>query len=138
MGRNLDLVRRWYTDFDAGYIDPVVAIYAKNATLTVGAGDSAGVVPYGGHFVGTDQIRNYYAWRFSMRTVKGAAGIIRPFCGIAAGGFEQEFGPWVIIGGRITDTHTDTSPIYNGPFLHVWAFDSTGHVTSLSMFFAVP
>ncbi len=137
MGMNLDRVNKWYTDFDAAYLDPVVAIYAKNAILTVGAGDLGGVVPYGGHFVGTDQIRNYYAWRFSMRTV-AKTGMIRPFCGFTAGGLVQEFGPWVIIGGRIQDTHTDTSPIYKGPFLHVWAFDSTGHVTSLSMFFAVP
>jgi hypothetical protein len=134
MGRNLDVVNKWYTDFHGGYIDPVVSVYASDAVLTVGAGDSGGAVPYGGRFVGTDQIRNYYAWRFSMRTLK-SGGMIRPFCGIAAGGFEKEFGPWVIVGGKIEDAHSDHSSIYNGPFLHVWSFDAGGSVTSLSMFF---
>jgi hypothetical protein len=72
-----------------------------------------------------------------MRTFKAGA-IMRPFCGITngGGGFKKEFVPWVIVGSDIEDTGGDRSPIYTGPFLHVWSFDKgDGRVTSLSMFF---
>jgi hypothetical protein len=134
MGKNLDLVNNWYPNFDKGDLDAVVSVYADDAILVVGAGDSEGAVPYGGRFVGISQIRHYYAWRFSLRTLK--SGILRPFCGVyPKSGFQKEFGPWVIIGGDIEDTHGDRSPLYKGPYLHVWCFDGHHKVTSLNMYF---
>ncbi len=136
MGKNLDLVNKWYTHFDGGDLNAVISVFADDAILTVGAGDLEGAVPYGGRFVGIGQIRNYYAWRISMRTLT-SGGLIRPFCGIVRGqGFEKEFGPWVIVGSDIEDTHMDRSAIYKGSFVHVWSFDtSDDSVTSLSMYF---
>ncbi len=137
MGKNLDVVNKWYNDFDAGNLDAVVSVFADDAVLTVGAGDSEGAVPYGGCFLGIDQIRNYYAWRISLRTLK-TGGMVRPYCGITVGGggFHKEFDPWVIVGSKIEDAGSDRSPLYKGPFLHVWSFDmDDGSVTSLSMYF---
>jgi hypothetical protein len=133
MSKNLDLVNKWYNDFDNGDLDAVVSVYEDDAILIVGAGDSEGAVPYGGRFVGIDQIRDYYAWRFMKRSIKSGA-VLRPFCGFADG-FKKEYGHWIIVGGEIEDTHGDRSMIYKGKFLHVWSFDPDGYVTSLSMFF---
>jgi hypothetical protein len=138
MGKHLDVVKKWYKDFDNGHLNDVVSVFTDDAIVTIGAGDSAGAVPYGGRFVGIKQIRNYYDWRISKRA-HVAGGLLRPFCGFVHGGggpgFEQEFGPWVIAGSTIHDTGGDKSSIYQGAFLHVWSFDANGMVTSMTMYF---
>jgi hypothetical protein len=134
MGKNLDLVNNWYPHFDKQELDYVVSVFADDAILIVGDGDSEGAVPYGGRFAGIAQIKHYYAGRFMLA---GASpfGIIRPFCGLADG-IMREFGRWVIIGAKIEDTTPDrTSSIYKGDFLHVWSFNPHGKVASLSMYF---
>ena len=132
MSYNMDLVMAWYQNFDQRDLDKVVGSFADNAIVIVGDGDSEGAVPYGGRFVGIEQIKRYYAGRF-MNT--GTFGIIRPFCGITAGAVKQEFGRWVIIGSVIEDTHIDRSPIYRGNFLHVWSINPGDKIASLSMYF---
>lgn len=135
MSYNMDLVMEWYNNFDARDLDKVVAPFADNAILVIGAGDSEGAVPYGGRFVGIAQIKRYYAGRF-VNT--GTFGLIRPFCGVVKGGVKQEFGRWVIIGSGIHDTHADAdrSLVYDGNFLHVWSINpGDGKIASLSMYF---
>jgi len=133
MSYNMDLVMEWYNNFDHRDLDKVVGPFADNAILVIGAGDSEGAVPYGGRFVGIEQIKRYYATRF-INT--GTLALIRPFCGVVTGGVKQEFGRWVIIGSRITDTHVDQSSVYNGNFLHVWSINpGNGKIASLSMYF---
>jgi hypothetical protein len=133
MSYNMDLVDKWYDRFHHRDLDWVVGSFADDAIVIVGDGDSEGAVPYGGRFVGIEQIKHYYAGRF-MKT-GGAFDIIRPFCGVTAPTVKQEFGRWVIIGSTIEDTLIDQSPIYRGNFLHVWSINPGGGIASLSMYF---
>ena len=132
MADNLELVKKWYDHFDKRDLDYVVAVFADDAVQIVGDGDSEGAVPYGGRFVGIDQIRHYYAGRFML--AGSPFGVIRPFCGILDG-ITRQFGRWVIVGAKIEDTGTDRKFIYKGDFLHVWSINPHGKVASLSMYF---
>jgi len=134
MNEHIQLVTNWYAHFDKHDLDYVVSVFADDAVLIVGDGDSEGAVPYGGRFVGIDQIRHYYAGRF-MLAAGSSFGVIRPFCGLLDG-IMRQFGRWVIVGAKIEDTTPDkTSSIYNGDFLHVWSFNPDGKIASLSMYF---
>lgn len=136
MSDHLELVKSWYVHFENRDLDYIVSSFADDAIVTVGDGDSEGAVPYGGRFVGIQQIQHYYACRF-MGPGLNPFGTIRPFCGLtAAGVLFQQFGRWVIVGAEITDTHSDHHTlIYRGNFLHVWSINSTGKIASLSMYF---
>jgi hypothetical protein len=136
MSDNLAMVRSWYEHFDKQDLNYIVSSFADDAIVIVGDGDSEGAVPYGGRFVGIQQIKHYYAGRF-MKAGASSFVTLRPFCGITAPGVVfQQFGRWVIVGAKITDTHADRSPIYHGDFLHVWSINPNDHkVASLSMYF---
>jgi len=133
MNDSMDLVRKWYAHFDKRDLDYVVSVFAHDAVLIVGDGDSEGAVPYGGRFVGIEQIKHYYAGRF-MLAGGSPVGIIRPFCGLLSG-MMQQFGRWVIVGAKIEDTTPDQAAVYNGNFLHVWSINPDGKIASLSMYF---
>ena len=126
MNDSLELVKNWYIHFDKRDLDYVVGVFADDAILIVGDGDSEGAVPYGGRFVGIDQIRHYYAGRFALATAS-PFGVLRPFCGISSG-IMRQFGRWVIVGAKIEDTTPERAAIYNGDFLHVWSVNTDGKI----------
>jgi hypothetical protein len=132
---NLDLIKKWYVDFGNRDFDEVVSMFADDAILTIGDGDSEGAMAYGGRFVGIEQIKYFYAGRFMSAGVHPLA-VVRPFCAIRT--LEQEFGRWVIIGSEIHDSRGDQTPVYKGKFLHVWSINPADRkVASLGMFFDV-
>jgi hypothetical protein len=131
---NLDLVNKWYVDFRNRDFDAVVSVFADDAILTIGDGDSEGAVAYGGRFVGIEQIKYFYAVRFMNPGIHPLA-VVRPECAITT--VEQEFGRWVIIGSEIHDRRSDLT-VYKGRFMHVWSINpADSKVASLSMFFDV-
>ena len=131
----LEFVKSWYVYFERRDIDWVVSSFTEDAIVTVGAGDSAGTVPYGGRFVGTEQIRYYYTTRF-LRQELNPAGVIRPLCGMT-GQLEREFDRWILIGGDIEDQQRSAS-VYRGKFLHVWSLTpERNKIASLDMYFDV-
>ena len=131
---NLDMIKKWYADFDRKDFDAVVSIFARDAIVTIGAGDSEDAVPYGGRFVGIEQIKYFYAGRLNAKA--HTFTVIRPFC--LAPGLEKEFHRWIIIGAEIHDSSSaDQRPVYQGHYLHVWSINPDQTVASLSMFFDV-
>ena len=132
---NLEMIKKWYADFDRKDFNAVVSIFADDAILTIGAGDSEAAVAYGGRFVGIAQIKYFYAGRLNANV--HSFTVIRPRC--LAPGLEKEFGRWVIIGAEIHDSSGhDQKPVYRGPYLHVWSINPQDQkVASLSMFFDV-
>jgi ketosteroid isomerase-like protein len=130
----LDLVKKWYADFEKRDFGAVVSIFADDAILTIGDGDSEGAVAYGGRFVGIEQIKYFYAGRLNAGVHPLA--VVRPYCAIP--GIEEQFGRWVFIGGEIHDSRSDRTPAYKGKFLHVWSINpADSKAASLSMFFDV-
>jgi hypothetical protein len=130
---NLDLIKKWHVDFEKRDFDAVVSIFADNAILTIGAGDSEGAVAYGGRFVGIEQIKYFYAGRLNAGVQPLA--VIRPFCLIAK--LEKEFGRWVLMGGEIHDSRKGQT-LYRGDYLHVWSINPAARkVASLCMYFDV-
>jgi hypothetical protein len=131
---NLEMIKKWYADFDRKDFDAVVSIFADDAILTIGAGDSETAVAYGGRFVGIAQIKYFYAGRLNANAHPFT--VIRPRC--LAPGLEKEFDRWVIIAAEIQDSGHDNKPVYQGPYLHVWSINPQDQkVASLSMFFDV-
>jgi len=130
---NLDLVKKWYDDFHRGDFNAVVSVFADDAILTIGAGDSEAAVAYGGRFVGIAQIKYFYAGRLNPGVHPFT--VIRPRC--IAPGLEKDFDRWVIIGGEIQDSRQDNTPVYEGQYMHVWSINKDRKVASLSMFFDV-
>jgi hypothetical protein len=130
---NLEMIKKWYADFDKKDFNAVVSIFADDAILTIGAGDSEAAVAYGGRFVGIAQIKYFYAGRLNPNV--HSFTVIRPRC--LAPGLEKEFGRWVIIGAEIHDSGHDQKPVYQGHYMHVWSINKDQKVASLSMFFDV-
>ena len=132
--RKLELIRKWYADFEKRDFNAVVSIFADDAILTIGAGNSEAAVAYGGRFVGRAQIKYFYAGR--LNTSLHSSTVIRPRCIVAK--LEQEFDRWVIIGGEIHDSDHVKKPVYQGQYMHVWSINPKDYkVASLSMFFDV-
>jgi ketosteroid isomerase-like protein len=130
---NLDMIKKWQADFEKGDFAAVVSIFADDAIVTIGDGDSEAAVAYGGRFVGIEQIKYFYAGRLNAGIHPLA--VIRPFCIVE--NLEREFGRWVIIGGQIHDTRKDKTPVYKGQYMQVWSINADRKVASLSMFFDV-
>jgi hypothetical protein len=130
---NLDMIKKWQADFGKGDFNAVVSVFADDAIVTIGDGDSEGAVAYGGRFVGIEQIKYFYAGRLNAGGVHPRA-IIRPFCAVES--LQQEFGRWVIIGGQIHDSSKDNTLVYKGQYMQVWSINPADRkVASLSMFF---
>ncbi len=131
---NLDMVKKLQADFGKGDFNAVVSVFADDAVVTIGTGDSEAAVAYGGRFVGIAQIKYFYAGRLGAGGVHPQA-VIRPFCIVE--NLQQEFGRWVIIGGQIHDSSNKT-PVYKGQYMEVWSINpKDSKVGSLRMFFDV-
>lgn len=130
---NVERVKQWYKDFASLDLDKVVSIFAEDAVVTYGAGASSTAIDYPGQFVGIDEIRKFYAGRFS----KGKRfADIRPFCMLQPGMIAT--GRWVTVFSQIQDPPGSGSRGYTGPYVQVWSFDApTGKVTSSDVFYDV-
>jgi hypothetical protein len=126
-------VAQWYADFKNLDLDKVVSIFSEDAVVTYGSGASDSAVEYSGRWVGTEEIRQYFAGRFS----KGMKiEDIRPFCALRPD--MHEFGRWVVANGQIQDAPTPGGINYQGNFVQVWSFDpATAQATSLDSFYDV-
>jgi hypothetical protein len=131
---NLDMIKQWQADFTKGDYNAVVSVFADDAIVEIGDGDSEGAVAYGGRFVGIAQIKYFYAGRLGAGGVHPQA-VIRPFCLVE--NLQQEFGRWVLIGGQIHDSGKDKTPVYKGQYMQVWSINKHRKVASLSMFFDI-
>ncbi len=135
MGAKLDMIKKWQADFTKGDYNAVVSVFADDAIVTIGDGDSEAAVAYGGRFVGIAQIKYFYAGRLNTAAGAHPQAVIRPFCIVE--NLEQEFDRWVIIGGQIHDSTKDKTPVYKGKYMQVWSINKDNKVASLSMFFDV-
>ena len=130
-GDNIALCRKWYSAFDSGDLDALMALFTENAVVVVGAGGSSSAVDYSGTYVGKDAIKAYYKSRIESRN--NPRGLIRPFCGFLGSGVE--YGPWVMFWGQIVDRQNDGPESYRGAYLHVWTIDVGQRlISSLEMF----
>jgi hypothetical protein len=137
-----DLCRRWYRALDARDINALMALFADDPAIFVGAGDSTGAARYTMRepIRGQRYVREYYEDRFAKSAQALAQGntapasqpptrSIRPFCA-----FQHQpciFLPWIVFNGEIRD-HDDHGG-YEGPFLHVFRIVGM-KIASLEMF----
>lgn len=123
------LCKRWYSAFGSRDIDALMALFAPDARVVVGAGGSNSAVEYSGTYLGTSAIRKFYEGRFA----NGEAPA-RYACGIHE--TVREVKPWVVFSGNIIDRTPAGQETYRGPFLHVWTIDQrTRKIKSLEMYF---
>lgn len=128
----VDLCQRFYEQFDKRNLEGVVELFADEAVVEVGAGNTGSCAAYSGIFRGHKEIREYYGHRFSGGLHISAP--LRPFCGFRPN--PCVFGPWVIFSGTIRDELRDGTVTYDGSFLHVWTVNVGRHrLTSLCMHF---
>ena len=123
------LCKRWYSAFGRKDIDGLMALFAPDARVLVGAGGSNSAVDYCGTYVGTSAIREFYERRFASGEAPA-----RYACGIHE--TVREVKPWVVFSGNIIDRTADGQETYHGPFLHVWTIDQRNRkIRSLEMYF---
>lgn len=126
----VELCRRFYKEFDRNDLDGVVGVFAHDAVIEIGAGNSASAVEYSEVIRGSEKIQDYYRGRFERG--KHATAPLRPLCGIVK--LPCIFFPWIIFSGEIRDELSDGTVLYQGNFLHVWTVDAQAqHINFLSM-----
>ena len=118
----IELCHRFYAALDKSDLAGIVSVFAQDAMIEVGAGNSADAVAYSGVIRGITEIENYYRGR--LERGKHVAAPIRPFCSIIKR--PCVFLPWLVFSGEIHDTLHDGSELYKGKFLHVWTVDGEG------------
>ncbi|HVZ06299.1 MAG TPA: hypothetical protein VHC04_00105 [Rhodopila sp.] len=112
-------------------LNTVVGIFADDAVVEYGAGESGHLISYPCRVQGREKIKEFYEKRFARGQTFDDA---RPFCAVRKR--ICELSNWVIVNGYIADQDDGGKLEFSGEFLQVWRFDPrSGKVTSCDVHF---